>query len=162
MFANMFSISWDGTWIAAEYENTRRLDMMSHRKWRETEQHPRRARSGHQISCCLVFLHFLCDILPGRLLKLSLQMWRSPRPPPGRPPSSASASANRSPSAPPRSKCRRKFLAPAPQVVLRPASFSPFCRRNAKGRRVTQKFHFFKIGRCPQARSTSLKCSTRR
>ena len=36
---------------------------MSHRKWRETKQQPSRARSGHQISCCLNFLHFLCDIL---------------------------------------------------------------------------------------------------
>ena len=36
---------------------------MSHWKWRETKQHPSRARSGHQISCCLVSRHFLCDIL---------------------------------------------------------------------------------------------------
>ena len=36
---------------------------MSHWKWRETKQHPSRARSGHQISCSLVSLHFLCDIL---------------------------------------------------------------------------------------------------
>ena len=36
---------------------------MSHWKWRETKQHPSRARSGYQISCCLVSLHFLCDIL---------------------------------------------------------------------------------------------------
>ena len=36
---------------------------MSHWKWRETKQHPSRARSGNQISCCLVSLHFLCDIL---------------------------------------------------------------------------------------------------
>ena len=35
---------------------------MSHWKWRETKLQPRRARSGHQISCCLVSLHFLCDI----------------------------------------------------------------------------------------------------
>ena len=28
-----------------------------------TKQQPSIARSGHQISCCLVFLHFLCDIL---------------------------------------------------------------------------------------------------
>ena len=33
------------------------------KKWRETKQQPSRARSGHQISCCLVSLHFLCDIL---------------------------------------------------------------------------------------------------
>ena len=29
----------------------------------ETKQQPIRAMSGHQISCCLVSLHFLCDIL---------------------------------------------------------------------------------------------------
>ena len=33
---------------------------MSHRKWRGTKEQPSRARSGHQISCCLVSLHFLC------------------------------------------------------------------------------------------------------
>ena len=36
---------------------------MSHLKCRETKQQPGRARSDHQISCCLVSLHFLCDIL---------------------------------------------------------------------------------------------------
>ena len=36
---------------------------MSHRKYRETKQQPSRARSGHQISCFLVSLHFLRDIL---------------------------------------------------------------------------------------------------
>ena len=36
---------------------------MSHWKWRETKLQPSRARSGHQISCCLVSLHFLRDIL---------------------------------------------------------------------------------------------------
>ena len=36
---------------------------MSHWKWRESKQQPSRARSGHQISCCLVSLHLLCDIL---------------------------------------------------------------------------------------------------
>ena len=36
---------------------------MSHRKWRETKQQPSRARSGNKLSCCLVSLHFLCDIL---------------------------------------------------------------------------------------------------
>ena len=39
------------------------LARMSHWKWRETKQQPSRARSGHQISCCSVSLHFLCDIL---------------------------------------------------------------------------------------------------
>ena len=42
---------------------TGRPDRMSHRKWREGKQQPSRARSGHQLSCCLVSLHFLCDIL---------------------------------------------------------------------------------------------------
>ena len=32
-------------------------------KWRETKQHPCRATTGHQISCGLVSLHFLCYIL---------------------------------------------------------------------------------------------------
>ena len=36
---------------------------MSHWKWRETKLQPSRARSGQQISCCLVSLHFLGDIL---------------------------------------------------------------------------------------------------
>ena len=40
-----------------------RPDRMSHRKRRETRQQPSRARSGHQISCCLISLHVLCDIL---------------------------------------------------------------------------------------------------
>ena len=42
------------------------LDGMSHRNWRETKQQLSRARSGHLISCCLVSLHFLCDILSSR------------------------------------------------------------------------------------------------
>ena len=36
---------------------------MSHRIRRESKQDPSRARSGNQISCCLVSLHFLCGIL---------------------------------------------------------------------------------------------------
>ena len=39
---------------------------LSHRKWRKTKQQPSRASSGHQLSCCLVSLHFLWDILSGR------------------------------------------------------------------------------------------------
>ena len=39
------------------------LDRMSHRKWRATKHHPSRVTSSHQISCCLVSLRFLCDIL---------------------------------------------------------------------------------------------------
>ena len=42
---------------------TGRLDRMSRRKWRESKQQPSIARSGHEIGCCLVSLHFLCDIL---------------------------------------------------------------------------------------------------
>ena len=38
-------------------------DRMSHRKWRSPKQQPSRARAGYQISCCLLSLHFLCDIL---------------------------------------------------------------------------------------------------
>ena len=41
------------------------LDRMLLRKWRETKQQTSRARSGHQISCCLVSLRYLCDILSG-------------------------------------------------------------------------------------------------
>ena len=44
-------------------KHTEWLDRMSHRKWRATKQHPHRATPGHQISCCLVNLHFLCNIL---------------------------------------------------------------------------------------------------
>ena len=42
---------------------------MSHRKYRETKQQPSRARSGHQISCFLVSLHFLCNTLSGHPVK---------------------------------------------------------------------------------------------
>ena len=48
------------------FRTTERPDKMSHRKWRETKQQPSRARSGHQIRCCLVSLHVLCNILSGR------------------------------------------------------------------------------------------------
>ena len=34
--------------------STGRPDSMSHSKWRETKQQLNRAKSGHQISCCLV------------------------------------------------------------------------------------------------------------
>ena len=47
----------------AHCQSTAIAARMSHWKWRETKQQPSRARSGHQIICCLVFLHFLCDIL---------------------------------------------------------------------------------------------------
>ena len=49
-----------------DIQHTGRLDRMLHRKWRETKRQPNRAGSGHQISCCLVSLRFLCDILSGR------------------------------------------------------------------------------------------------
>ena len=45
--------------------NTGPPDRMSHRKYRLTKQRPSRARAGYQISCCLLSLHFLCDILSG-------------------------------------------------------------------------------------------------
>ena len=45
-------------------------DMISHGKWRETNQQPSRVRSGHQISCSLLSLHFLGDILSGRLVRV--------------------------------------------------------------------------------------------
>ena len=35
------------------------LDRMAHRKWRATKQQPSKARSGHQLSCCSLSLHFL-------------------------------------------------------------------------------------------------------
>ena len=37
-------------------------DRMSHRKWRETKQQLSRARSGHQISCCLVSCATSCPV----------------------------------------------------------------------------------------------------
>ena len=37
-------------------------------KWRETKQQLSRARIGNQLSCCLFSLHFLCDILSGRIV----------------------------------------------------------------------------------------------
>ena len=59
---------------------TGRLDRMSRRKWRETKQQPSRAGSGHQISCCLVSLHFLCDILSGRPVHAPINSARCPPP----------------------------------------------------------------------------------
>ena len=47
------------------HESTGPVDRMSHRKRRETNQQPSRARAGYPISCCLLSLHFLCDILSG-------------------------------------------------------------------------------------------------
>ena len=47
---------------------------MSHWKWRETKLQPSRARSGNQISCCLVALHFLCDIL-AQITVVYFQGW---------------------------------------------------------------------------------------
>ena len=37
---------------------------ITHRIWKETKLQPSRVRSSNLISCCLVCLHFLCDILP--------------------------------------------------------------------------------------------------
>ena len=47
------------------YTCTGRLDRMSHTKWRKTKKQSSKTRSGHQISCCLVSLLLLCDILSG-------------------------------------------------------------------------------------------------
>ena len=55
---------------------TGRLDRKSHMKWRETKQQLSRARSGHQISCWLFYLHFLCDMptlpVPAALQRAAL------------------------------------------------------------------------------------------
>ena len=48
---------------------------MSQWKWRETKLQPNRARPGHQISCCLVSLNFLRDILAP----ITVQRCTSPR-----------------------------------------------------------------------------------
>ena len=40
------------------------VDSITHRIWKETKLQPSRVRSSNLISCCLVCLHFLCDILP--------------------------------------------------------------------------------------------------
>ena len=54
---------------------------MSHRKWRETKQHPSRTSSGHQVSCFLFSLHFLCDILAPIPVENQLACYRClPRP----------------------------------------------------------------------------------
>ena len=54
---------WLAGCVIQDVYSTGRIDSMSHRKWRETKQQPSRARSVHQLSCFLVCLHFLCDIL---------------------------------------------------------------------------------------------------
>ena len=59
-------IRWEFARKDCRTSNTGRPDRMLHRKWRETKQQPSKARSGHKISCCLVSLHFLSDILSGR------------------------------------------------------------------------------------------------
>ena len=50
------------------------VDRMSHRKRRETKQEPGRARSGNQISCCLVSLHIL-STGPVYYMIICLQIW---------------------------------------------------------------------------------------
>ena len=45
------------------YSCTGPPDRISHRKWRWIKQQPSRARSSYQLSCCLLSLRFLCDIL---------------------------------------------------------------------------------------------------
>ena len=48
---------------------TLKICLMLQRKWRETRQQPNSVRSGHQFSCCLSSLHFLCYILPTPRVK---------------------------------------------------------------------------------------------
>ena len=63
----------------------------SHWKWRETKLQPSRARTGHQISCCLVSLHFLCDILAPitvhkctvLVLRMAHSIWKETKQQPG-------------------------------------------------------------------------------
>ena len=57
--------------IADSQTDTGRHQLYRDRRQDETKQQPSRARSGHQISCCLVFLHFLCDIL----VPITVQQW---------------------------------------------------------------------------------------
>ena len=47
---------------------------MPHRKWRETKLQPSRASSGNQISCSLVSLHFLHDILQSGPVHCSVSL----------------------------------------------------------------------------------------
>ena len=60
--ADMILVDYD-TLEDAGYRCIVIVARMSHWKWRESKVQPGRVRSGHQISCCLVSLHFLCDIL---------------------------------------------------------------------------------------------------
>ena len=46
-----------------KYNYTVNVCRISHRIWKETKMHPGRLRSSSLISCCLLCLHFLCDIL---------------------------------------------------------------------------------------------------
>ena len=39
------------------------ISRITHRIWKETNMQPSRVRSSNLISCCLLSLHFLCDIL---------------------------------------------------------------------------------------------------
>ena len=50
-------------WAVHGWSSTGIGGRMSQWKWRETKQHPSSVRSGHQVSCCLISLHFRCDIL---------------------------------------------------------------------------------------------------
>ena len=48
---------------------------ISHRIWKETNMQPSRVRSSNLISCCLLSLHFRCDILLTFTV-LSLQVFQ--------------------------------------------------------------------------------------
>ena len=57
-------------------ETTGRLDRMSHRKWRETKHQPSRARSDHQLNCCLLPS---VSCAPSRLVALyDRRVWKPP------------------------------------------------------------------------------------
>ena len=55
--------NWRGASLGLCRYSARVHCRMPHRKWRETKKQPSRAKSGHQLSYCLVSLHFLGDIL---------------------------------------------------------------------------------------------------
>ena len=60
---------------ASHPKDTTVLDCsMLFRKWREIKLQPSRARSSYQLSCCLLSLSFLCDILQSRTVDPVIRM----------------------------------------------------------------------------------------
>ena len=49
--------------IFFEIHCTVNVSRITHRIWKETNMQPSRVRSSNPISCCLLSLHFPCDIL---------------------------------------------------------------------------------------------------